>query len=147
MSVAAKLRRAPSRIAAGAFVLNAGLGKLKGDEQTAAYIHSSAVGAYPFLSKIPPKTFLKLLAIGEITVGGLLLTPVIPAGLAGIALTGFAGGLLGMYVRTPALHDGHLRPTQAGTAIAKDVWMAGIGIGLVIDAALSESPVTRTETV
>ncbi len=50
-----------------------------------------------------------------------------------------------MYVRTPALHDSRLRPTQAGTVVAKDIWMAGIGLGLVIDAALTESPVTATE--
>ncbi|MET3804627.1 hypothetical protein ABIB25_001622 [Nakamurella sp. UYEF19] len=145
MSLTAKLRRAPGRIAAGAFVLNSGLGKLHGDAATAAGIHGMAVGAYPFLSKLSPTVFLKALAVGEIAVGSILLLPLAPAGLAGLALTGFAGSMLGLYVRTPGLHDGKLRPTQGGTAIAKDVWMAGIGIGLVIDAALSESKVTSTE--
>lgn len=146
MSIAAKLRRAPGRLAAGAFILNAGLGKLKGDEQTAQAIHGMATGAYPFLGKIKPKSFLTLLGAGEVTVGGLLLLPVVPAGLAGIALTTFAGALLTMYARTPGLHDKYLRPNQAGTAVAKDTWMAGIGLGLIIDAALSESPITRTES-
>ncbi|QNK81469.1 hypothetical protein [Nakamurella sp. PAMC28650] len=145
MSLAAKLRRAPGRIVTGAFILNSGLGKLKGDEQTAVGIHGMAKGAYPFLSKVPPTTFLKLLAIGEVAVGGALLLPLVPAGLAGLALTGFAGGMLGLYARTPGMHDGKLRPTQAGTGISKDIWMAGIGIGLVIDAALNESPITKTE--
>ncbi len=145
MSLAAKLRRAPGRIVTGAFILNSGLGKLKGDEQMAAGIHGMAKGAYPFLGKVPPTTFLKLLAVSEVAIGGALLFPLVPAGLAGLALTGFAGGMLGLYARTPGMHDGKLRPTQGGTAIAKDVWMAGIGIGLVIDAALNESPITKTE--
>lgn len=145
MSLAAKLRRAPGRIVTGAFLLNSGLGKLKGDEETAAGIHGMAKGAYPILGKVPPTTFLKILAVGEVAVGGALLFPLVPAGLAGLALTGFAASLLGLYVRTPGMHDAKLRPTQAGTAIAKDLWMAGIGIGLVIDAALNESPITKTE--
>lgn len=145
MSIAAKLRRAPLRVVTGAFILNTGLTKLKGDAQTAAGIHGMAVGAYPVVSKLSPTVFLKVLAVSEIAVGTVLLFPVVPAGLAGIVLTGFAGSLLGMYVRTPALHDSKLRPTQAGTAVSKDIWMAGIGIGLIVDAALAESPVTATD--
>lgn len=143
MSLSAKLRRAPLRLVTGAFIVNSGLGKLKGDEATAAGIHGMAVGAYPVISKIQPPVFLKVLAISEIAVGTALLLPLVPAGLAGIALTGFAGSLLGMYVRTPALHDSKLRPTQAGTAVSKDIWMAGIGVGLIIDAALAESKITE----
>ncbi len=145
MSLAAKLRRAPGRAVTGAFILNSGLSKLKGDEATAGGIHGMATGAYPFLDKVSPTVFLKVLAAGEITVGAALLLPIVPAGLAGIALTSFAAGLVGLYIRTPALHDSKMRPTQAGTGIAKDIWMAGIGVGLVVDAALSESKVTKTE--
>ncbi len=145
MSIAAKLRRAPLRAVTGAFILNSGLGKLKGDVPTATAIHGMAVGAYPVVSKLSPTVFLKVLAVTEIAVGSVLLFPVVPAGLAGIALTGFAGSLLGLYVRTPGLHDSKMRPTQAGTAVSKDIWMAGIGIGLIVDAALAESPVTATE--
>ncbi len=145
MSFAAKLRRAPVRIAAGAYILNSGVGKLSGDEDTASGIHGTAAGAYPIVKKVNPKLFLKLLAIGEITVGSTLLLPIVPAGLAGLALTGFAGALVGMYIKTPALHDKYLRPTGPGVAIAKDTWLLGIGTGLVIDAALTESRVTSTE--
>ena len=145
MSVAAKLRRAPLRLATGAFVLNAGVGKLTANEQTAAGLHGMACGAYPFFKGIDPKVFVKGLAAGEILVGSALLLPIVPAGLAGLALTGFAGGLLFMYARTPGLHDKYLRPTQAGTPIAKDVWMAGAGLSLIIDAALNESPITATD--
>ena len=146
MSLSAKLRRAPVRLATGAFILNAGLGKLKGGRETADAIHGMAVGAYPPLAKVPPVPFLKALAVGEIAVGSLLLFPVVPAGLAGLALTGFASAMLGLYARTPALHDDKFRPTQAGTAVAKDIWLAAIGVGLVIDAALGESKVTSTDS-
>lgn len=145
MSLAAKLRRAPLRIATGAFILNSGVGKISGDEGTAQALHGMATGAYPVLAKVEPKLFLKVLAVGEITVGAALLLPVVPAGLAGLALIGFSGALLGMYARTPGLHDKYLRPTQGGVPIAKDIWMLGSGISLVVDAALNESPITATD--
>ena len=54
--------------------------------------------------------------------------------IAGAALTGFSGGLVGMYLRTPALHKpGSVWPTPQGIAVSKDVWMLGIGTGLVVD--------------
>lgn len=132
MNLSAKLRRAPGRLAAGAFILNAGLGKWSGSDETAAGVHGMAGGTYPFLKSIPPRRFLKLLAGAEIGLGVALLTPVVPAAVAGAALTGFAGGLLGLYLRTPGMHQ-RLRPTQRGTAIAKDVWLLGIGAGLLAD--------------
>ena len=145
MSLAAKVRRAPLRLATGAFILNAGVGKLSADEGTAQYLHSAATGAYPVLKRIEPTLFAKILSIGEIGVGTALLLPIVPAGLAGLALIGFSGALIGMYIRTPGMHDKYLRPSQQGTALAKDVWMLGTGISLVIDAALNESPITATD--
>jgi hypothetical protein len=62
----------------------------------------------------------------------LRLSPFVSNFVAGSALTGFAGGLLGMYARTPSMHKpGSIWPTQAGTPVSKDVWMLGIGLGLV----------------
>lgn len=146
MNLAAKLRRAPGRVAAGAFILNAGVGKLGGTDATATALHGMASGAFPVLGTVQPKLFLKAVAVGEVALGSALLLPIVPAGLAGLGLVGFAGALLGMWWRTPGMHaDASLRPTQQGTAIAKDVWLLGIGAGLVVDAALSESKVTRTE--
>jgi hypothetical protein len=59
----------------------------------------------------------------------------VPNAVAGFALTGFSGGLLGMYLRTSALHKpDSVWPTRAGIAVSKDVWMLGIGLGLVADA-------------
>ena len=109
MSLAAKLRRAPLRIAAGAFILNAGVAKLKADEGTAAALHGMGSAAYPVLKKVEPKVFIKAVAVGEIAVGATLLLPLVPAGLAGLVLIGFAGSLLGMYVR----HSGTARQVSA----------------------------------
>lgn len=135
------LRNVPTRLAAGAFVLNSGVGKWNADEQTAAGVHGMAAGAYPFLKSIPPKQFVKALSVAEMSIGGLLLTPFVPTRLAGLALTAFGGGLVGMYVRTPALHQaGSLRPTQAGVPIAKDSWLLAIGLSLLIDAGLRKLP-------
>lgn len=137
MSLAAKLRRAPGRVAAGTFVLTSGVGKLSGDADTAKAIHSMAANAYPFLTKVPAVVFLKALAIAEIGVGVLLLLPFIGPRLSGMALTGFSGGLLGLYFRTPEMHDKRYLPTLAGVAVAKDVWLNAIGTSLVIDGTLT----------
>jgi hypothetical protein len=65
--------------------------------------------------------------------------PVIPSAVAGAGLTAFSGGLLGLYARTPGMRkDGTPFPTQQGIALAKDVWMVGIGLGLVIDDLTSD---------
>ncbi len=145
MALAAKLRRAPVRAATGAYILNSGLGKFGVDPGTAGWLHATASNAYPVFKRMDPVLFAKVLAVGETVVGAALLLPVVPAGLAGLALTGFAGALIGLYVKTPEWHDRYLRPTPAGVGYAKDVWMVGAGVGLVIDAALTESPITSTE--
>jgi len=147
MSIAAKIRRAPLRLATGAFTLSSGINKLGADEQTAAGVHGMASNAFPFLKQIPPVAFTKGLAFTELAIGTALLLPIVPAGLAGLAVSGLATGLVTMYIRTPGLHDKYLRPTQAGTAVAKDTWLAAIGYSLVVDSILSESKVTRTEPV
>ena len=130
-----KARDLPGRVAAGGYILHAGLDKWHADEARAKGLHKAASGAFPFLERIPPERFVKLLAAGEIALGSALLAPVVPSALAGAALTGFSGSLLTMYLRTPALHKpGSVWPTQAGTGISKDVWMLGIGLGLVAGA-------------
>ena len=103
-----------------------------------------AADAYPSLEKVPPKPFAKALAVGEIAHRRRgARSRSCPPALAGLALTGFSGALLGMWWRTPGMHEEDSpRPTQQGTAIAKDVWMFGIGISLLLDAALTESPIT-----
>ncbi|MEU2134486.1 hypothetical protein [Streptomyces sp. NPDC018352] len=125
-------RDVPPRLATGAFILNSGLGKLKADAETAEGLHGMACVAYPFLKKIEPERFTRLLAWSEIAVGGTLLAPFVPTRLAGLALTGFSGGLVGLYLRVPGLREpGSLRPTQNGIPMAKDFWMLGIGLGFL----------------
>ena len=90
---------------------------------------------FPFLKSIPPERFLKGLAAGEVVTGALLLAPFVPNAVAGAVLTGFSGSLLAMYARTPALRKpGSVWPSQVGIAVSKDVWMLGIGLGLLADA-------------
>lgn len=144
MAWASMVRRAPIRLASGAYILNAGVGKIRGDAGTAAAIHGMASGAYPFLGKVKPALFLRGLGAWEVALGTALLVPVVPVGVAGLALTGFAGGLLGLYWRTPGMHEpGDPRPTQQGTAIAKDLWLFGMGVSLLADAALSSDTGTK----
>jgi uncharacterized membrane protein YphA (DoxX/SURF4 family) len=128
------LRTIPARVATGAFILHSGLEKWNGPAEQADAVHGMAAKAYPALESIPPARFLRILAAGEVMTGALLLNPLVSNALAGVALTGFSGALLGMYARTPALHKpGSFWPTQAGIAVSKDVWMLGIGLGLMAD--------------
>ena len=126
------------RISAGAFILNSGLGKRGVGPEAAAGMQDFAAGTYPFLKSVPPQQFAKGLATAEIALGALLLTPFVPTAVAGAALTGFSGGLLGLYLRTPGMTKPgrSVAPTQEGLPIAKDVWMFGIGIGLLTQGLL-----------
>jgi hypothetical protein len=134
MGISIKVRHLPPRIATGAFILNSGIGKLSADEETIAGLYGFATGTYPFLKKLKPADFVRLLAVSEIALGAALLIPVVPAAAAGAGLAAFSGGLLGLYARTPGMRkQGTPLPTQQGIALAKDVWMVGIGLGLMID--------------
>jgi hypothetical protein len=146
MSLSAKIRRAPVRAAAGAYILNSGVGKLSADDETAKRLHSAAGNSYGFVDKLDPKMFTKVLAAGEIAVGGVLLLPIVPPIAAGAALAGFSGLLLKTYWETPGVHqDGNPRPTPAGSGMAKDVWMLGMGAGLILDATLSPAHDKKVE--
>ncbi|HEY2268411.1 MAG TPA: hypothetical protein VGI96_37750 [Streptosporangiaceae bacterium] len=139
MRLPVKARHLPPRIAAGAFILNSGVGKWSADDETAARLHGFATGTYPFLGKLKPRDFVRLLSVSEMALGAALLVPVIPSAVAGAGLAVFSGGLLGLYARTPGMRkDGTPLPTQQGIPLAKDVWMMGIGLGLVIDDLSSE---------
>ena len=135
-----KLRRAPLRLVTGAFILSSGLDKQKADEETAATLHGFASGTYPLLKSLEPAKFARLLSAGEIAVGSALLLPIVPAAVAGAALAGFSGGLLGLYLRTPGMRRGpkDLRSTPQGLPISKDIWMFGIGLSLLIDGLTGE---------
>ena len=133
-----KLRTVPTRLAAGAYILHSGIEKWSGGPEQAAGVHGMASGAFPVFKSFKPGDFLKLLSVGEVAVGTALLAPVVPPAIAGAALTGFSGALVAMYLRTDALHKpGSVWPSPAGIGVSKDVWMLGIGVGLLADALTS----------
>jgi uncharacterized membrane protein YphA (DoxX/SURF4 family) len=134
MRLRLRARDIPTRLATGAYILHAGWDKWHGGEEQANGVHGMAAGAFPLLKGIPPTAFLKALAGAELATGATLLAPTVSNRLAGASLVGFAGALMTMYLRTPALHKpGSVWPTPAGTGVSKDVWMLGIGLGLVAD--------------
>jgi uncharacterized membrane protein YphA (DoxX/SURF4 family) len=125
----------PVRLVTGAYIAHSGLDKWRGSAEQAQGLHTMAANAFPVLRPIPPRRFLRLLAAGEIVTGTLLLAPLISNGVAGSALTVFSGGLLAMYARTPTMRKpGSIWPSRTGIAVSKDVWMFGIGLGLLADA-------------
>lgn len=140
MSASTTIRRAPVRLTTGAYILRSGLDHLHPDEQTVTEVHGMATGAYPFLRKVDPALFTRVLAVGELVVGGLLLVPAVPAAPAGLALIGFAGGLVGLYARAPGLRrERSVFPTRQGLGYAKDTWLAAIGVSLLADGLLARS--------
>lgn len=132
MSKSKSLATWPLRIATGAFITNSGVSKLSADAESAAQTHGFASAAYPFLKDVPPEKFNQALAISETAIGAALLTPGVPARVAGAGLTALAAGLVGLYLRAPGLRqEGSLRPTGDGTGIAKDSWLLGAGLSLI----------------
>jgi hypothetical protein len=131
-----KLRTLPSRLVTGAYILHAGMEKWSGSPEQATGIHGMASNAFPILTSIEAPKFLRVLSAAEITTGLVLLAPFVPAGLAGAALTGFSGSLVVMYLRTPLLRrSGSIWPSPQGIGVSKDIWMLGIGLGLLLDEA------------
>jgi uncharacterized membrane protein YphA (DoxX/SURF4 family) len=129
-----KLAHLPLRVATGAYILNSGLSKQNLEGQVAEGVHGMAAGAMPALQKVPPDQFARLLSTGEIALGAALLIPFVPSALVGAALVGFSVGLVQLYLKTPGMRQsGSLRPTQEGIGLAKDVWLLGAGMTLVLD--------------
>jgi len=133
MALPITLSEIPARVSAGAFILNSGLGKRGVEQDAATGMHGFATGTYPFLKSVPPEQFIKVLSTSEIVLGAALLTPFVPTIVAGAALTAFSGGLLGLYLQTPGMRkEGSLAPTQEGLALAKDSWLVGIGLSIML---------------
>ncbi|TDB96289.1 MULTISPECIES: hypothetical protein [Actinomadura] len=134
MRFLARAHQMPVRLIVGAFVLNSGLSKLKGDEEAAEQTHGMAQTAYPVLKSQSPQEFTRNLARAEVALGTALILPVVPSAVAGAALTAFAGGLTGLYLRIPGMREpGGLRPTTQGIGLAKDTWLIGIGTALLLE--------------
>ncbi|MGP9695607.1 hypothetical protein ACT3TZ_13445 [Brachybacterium sp. AOP25-B2-12] len=121
------------RAVPGAYILNSGLGKVKIPAAQAEFLRDAAAQGVPLLKELSPEQFGKFLAYGEIAVGSLLLAPFVPTRIAGLALSTLSAGFLAAYFRTDAFTkaDG-VRPSEAGTPVSKDLWLAAIGAALVI---------------
>jgi hypothetical protein len=129
-----KLAHLPLRAATGAYILNSGLSKQNLEGQAADGMHGMAVGAIPALKKIPSDQFARILSTCEIALGAALLIPFVPSALAGAALVGFSAGLVQLYLKTPGVRQpGSIRPTPDGLGLAKDVWLLGAGMTLLLD--------------
>ena len=68
MRLLMRLPHLPGRLAAGAFILNSGLDMRNADRQTAEATYGMAKNAYPFLGRLDPETFVKLLSTAEIAI-------------------------------------------------------------------------------
>jgi hypothetical protein len=129
-----KLSHIPLRVATGAYILNSGLSKQGLEGQAAEGVHAMAAGAIPVVKKIPADSFAQLLSGAEIALGGALLLPLVSSRIAGAALTGFSAGLIQLYLKTPGMRQaGSLKPTPDGIGLAKDVWLLGAGLTLLLD--------------
>lgn len=128
------LRNVPLRLATGAYILNSGVAKSSLDAESAAALQAMAQRAFPQLGQLKAEEFGKLLAAGEIALGAALLAPFVPRLLAGLGLTAFSGALLWIYHSTPGMTVDGVRPTSAGQGLAKDVFMLGAGLSLVLDS-------------
>jgi hypothetical protein len=132
-----RAHQVPIRLAVGAFILNSGLSKLQALDEAADATHGMAKTAYPFLESQDARKFTHTLARTELALGSALLAPFVPSLVVGAALTAFSAGLAGLYLRLPGMRQpGGIRPTQEGIALAKDTWLVGAGVTLVLDELL-----------
>ncbi|WP_166969697.1 hypothetical protein [Brevibacterium atlanticum] len=131
-----KISTALLRAVPGAFILNSGIGKLGIDEDAAAGLQQMAANGVPVVENLTAAQFGKFLSYGEIAVGSALLLPFVPTRIAGAALTTFAAGLVANYFAIDSMtKDDGIRPSEDGTAVAKDTWLAAIGLALLISGS------------
>lgn len=118
-----RLSHVPLRATTGAFLLQGGLSK------RSLVAEATAAPAAPLTP-----TSARALAAGEIALGAALLVPFVSPVVAGAALSAFSGTLINTWWRTPGTHEkGSWRPTAEGSAVAKELWLLGTGLSLVLD--------------
>jgi hypothetical protein len=127
------LSNAILRGVSGAYLLQSGYGKLGLPVEAAEGIQGFAETGIPQVAKLDADTFGKFVAYSELGIGGALIAPFIPSRLAGLGLGVFSAGLLSIYFRNPAMtkEDG-IRPSEAGTGLSKDLFLAAIASALVV---------------
>lgn len=130
----ARLTNLPIRIAAGVFMVRSGLRKLEAKTEPAGAGQGTADDGRPTPQGATGPRFAKAMGVAEVGLGGALLSPVVVGdAMAGLGLTAFAGGLLGLEARTPGVRpDGGSLPGWEDVAPPEDVWLAGIGLTLLL---------------
>lgn len=132
-----RLSHIPLRLATGAFILNSGLSKRSLAGEAAEGVHGMASSAVKPIEGMKPDTFAKVLSGSEMALGVALLAPMVSARTAGLGLTAFSAGLLRLYWVTPGMRQPNdIRPTQEGNGLAKDVWLLGAGLTLLLDGLI-----------
>ncbi len=120
------------RLVSGAFILNSGIGKLSLTREEAAGLQSAAQRVIPQFEDLKAEEFGRYLSYAEIALGSAILAPFFSSRLAGLGLAIFSSGLLATYIKSPdTTEPDSIRPTPAGTAMAKDFWLAGIAVALL----------------
>lgn len=116
----------------GAYFLQSGIGKLKMPTAAATGLQQFAATGVPQVTKLDPDTFGKVVSYSEIGVGASLLAPVVSNRLAGLALGAINAGFLSIYFRNDQMtrKDG-IRPSEAGTGLSKDLFIAAIAAALI----------------
>lgn len=116
----------------GAYILQSGVGKLGMPTEAAAGVQEFAATGVPAVKKMSPDTFGKFLSYSEVGIGAALLAPFVPTRIAGAAMGAFTAGLLAIYFRNEAMtQDDGIRPSEAGTGLSKDLFMAAISAALI----------------
>jgi hypothetical protein len=133
-----RVSHVPLRAATGAFIFNEGLGKRSVDRKGT----DGLVASIPQLASAGPGTVSKAVAGTEIALGGLLLAPFVPPLVAGVALTAFSAGVLRSRWRSIDRED---EPGKEKT-VAKDLWMLGTGLALVVDGVTDGTRRTAKRT-
>jgi hypothetical protein len=124
----------PVRFAAGVMILSAGVGKLRRTENGVPDVHAVAATNYPFLEQMAPEQFTKVLGVTEMVLGGALLVPLVGDGVAGVGLSAFAAAMIGLFAKGQGEHHEGPAPEHPGAALARDIWLLGIGLRLVADS-------------
>lgn len=116
----------------GAYFLQSGIGKLKMPTEAATGLQQFAATGVPQVTKLDPDAFGKVVSYSEIGVGASLLAPVVSNRLAGLALGAINAGFLSIYFRNDQMtrKDG-IRPSEAGTGLSKDLFIAAIAAALI----------------
>ena len=133
-----RVSHVPLRAATGAFILNEGLGRRSVDPKGTDGLASTI----PPLATAEPATVGKAVAGAEVALGALLLAPFIPPVVAGAALAAFSAGLLRS--RWHSI-DRDPEPDKEKT-VAKDLWMLGTGLALVLDGVTDGTRRTAKRT-